>query len=529
MTWTSSTTQKPPGTRIPLAASLAVMLTAPLANATPLLPERIIDAPENTWVRLNDNLWPSVFPDASQAASFGHPRGVIRAWSSFGWDSTRGDVILWGGGHANYSGNEIYRWRSSTMNWERSSLPTAVTCSGANCRTVDGPTNSPISSHTYDNNGYLPIADRFITFGGNKYNLGGSFYMDGNPSGPYLWDPSLADGNKVGGLDGSNRDPSVQGGQMWENRGHWNSYSPYIQNALLMPTQDSAATTAITSIGGKDVIYQSRTRQLLKYTVNDVNDSAQDTWEVVWDGRWHEGMWGQGSAALNAEDELLIRTAGKKIYGFNLSPTTGHWPFLINPTDLTGRFPVDDLSLMGMDYDGVRDQFLLWQGLDEIWSLSKDLLGKWVIDSVTPDNLIGGNSPQDLPGFNGILGKWKYAQDWDIFIGLYDWLTGDVLAYKPTDWTPSASALGVPTTPPPEPEPSPTPIPTNPPYPKAPSGPNADRLLTLTAFAAGPTAALTTVPTPAPYLLLLGGLFLASRFQRRKRHGLAHFPNLRQS
>ena len=41
-------------------------------------------------------------------------------------------------------------------------------------------------------------------------------------TGPYLWDPSRADANMVGGLDGSQVAPAtypdVTGGRMWTNR-----------------------------------------------------------------------------------------------------------------------------------------------------------------------------------------------------------------------------------------------------------------------------------------------------------------------
>ena len=46
-------------------------------------------------------------------STVGHPgtRRIILAWSGFTWDPNRGDLLLYGGGHANYSGNDVYRWR----------------------------------------------------------------------------------------------------------------------------------------------------------------------------------------------------------------------------------------------------------------------------------------------------------------------------------------------------------------------------------------------------------------------------------
>jgi hypothetical protein len=52
----------------------------------------------------------------------------------------------------------------------------------------DGALNAPISSHTYDNQEFLPQLDRFITFGGASYNAGRIFVLDDGvtKTGPYL-------------------------------------------------------------------------------------------------------------------------------------------------------------------------------------------------------------------------------------------------------------------------------------------------------------------------------------------------------
>src|SRR5574340_961361 len=98
---------------------------------------------------------------------------IIRAWSGFGWDSQRSSLIIYGGGHANYAGNDVYIWNAGTQLWGRASLPSQVQ-PDANGKvfTVDGPMNSPISAHTYDNDLYLKVSDRYITFGGAVWDSG---------------------------------------------------------------------------------------------------------------------------------------------------------------------------------------------------------------------------------------------------------------------------------------------------------------------------------------------------------------------
>jgi hypothetical protein len=89
---------------------------------------------------------------------------------------------------------------------------------------VDGAMSAPTSSHTYDNQEFLPNLDRFITFGGAKFNARQQFVLEDGATrtGPYLWDPGRAGGDSVGGLAGSqvrpDLYPDVIGGQMWQNR-----------------------------------------------------------------------------------------------------------------------------------------------------------------------------------------------------------------------------------------------------------------------------------------------------------------------
>ena len=90
----------------------------------------LLQMPANGWLRVNTNLYSDVWtsPDLEPLdMGVTHtPSKIILAWSGFGWDSNRGDIILYGGGHANYSGNDVYRWHSSTLQWERASLPSEI-------------------------------------------------------------------------------------------------------------------------------------------------------------------------------------------------------------------------------------------------------------------------------------------------------------------------------------------------------------------------------------------------------------------
>jgi hypothetical protein len=157
------------------------------------------------------------------------PDRIILAWSGFTWDPNRGDLLLYGGGHANYSGNDVYRWRGSTRQWERASLPSQIKQDDlGNFQAIDGWDNAPGSAHTYDTNSFFPHLDRMVVFGGAAYNSGSAFMREVTPTtarttGPFFFDPARADPNKVGGSTGSHVQrvaphPEIVGGQMWANR-----------------------------------------------------------------------------------------------------------------------------------------------------------------------------------------------------------------------------------------------------------------------------------------------------------------------
>ena len=104
-----------------LAVSLLMQLPAAFAQSTPDLSGLLSilnTTPEGTWVQVNLNSYSEAWtPEELRPlylTSNPDPSKIAYAWPSFAWDSNRGDLILYGGGHANYSGNDVYRWRGTT-------------------------------------------------------------------------------------------------------------------------------------------------------------------------------------------------------------------------------------------------------------------------------------------------------------------------------------------------------------------------------------------------------------------------------
>ncbi|HED39448.1 MAG TPA: hypothetical protein ENJ13_03355, partial [Chromatiales bacterium] len=86
----------------------------------------------------------------------GNPEFIIGAWSGGAYDTKRNRLVVWGGGHNNYAGNELYAFDVAQGKWLR----------------LTEPSSSPVSVHTYDQLQYLPVQDRFFAAGGSVWPSG---------------------------------------------------------------------------------------------------------------------------------------------------------------------------------------------------------------------------------------------------------------------------------------------------------------------------------------------------------------------
>jgi len=301
-------------------ATVSIVVRDPPPVSNDALLDRIAAAPEGTWLRVNTNRFEQVWTPQSQrarakASGYDDPRRIISAWSSMAWDSNRRQLIIWGGGHGDYAGNDVYRFDAATLRWQRASLPSAVVAPFGDQRyyAVDGALNAPISSHTYDGQEFLPLLDRFITFGGAIFNTGGQFLKDDGVTrtGPYLWDPSRAGADMVGGTTGSHVDPQlhpeVLGGQMWTNRDSVvtnglgatrpNSFLNMTSAYAAEPDGESLLVTEGPATGG----------DLFRYRIRSLDDPSQDEWQLIGPGN-NSYSW-LGAGAFDPVRNVYLRTA----------------------------------------------------------------------------------------------------------------------------------------------------------------------------------------------------------------------------
>ena len=427
----------------------------------------LLDAtPGGGWVKANIGKFSDAFPTGADAVPditvHTLPGGVVRAWSSFAWDSSRSNLLIYGGGHNNYRGNEVYSWSGNTGNWSRGSLPSKIenyVPPGADPRTflvVDDA--APQSAHTYDGNLYLPKNDMFLTLGGGVYNSGDIFQTRNAAgelvrAGPWLWDPNKADANKVGGTTGSGYNPATLGGNMWTNRqGQWTGTEPrgYSNNS-----------TAYRTEGNRDVVYMTAPAEysgypaLYRYTLGDVRNGGTDSWERI--GESYYAPSGTGTAVIDAQHNLYVHTAA--INGSTVD--LGVWDLskanALN-SDLNRDIAIELVEAngtpfvvnvnYGIAYDEKSGKLLLWDGADmgTLWETEAVVDGagtvgsQWVVKRLT-------SSTASQPGGNfatGVMGKWHYVSDLGAFVAVneFDATTQDaeVWFYKPLSAVPEPSS-----------------------------------------------------------------------------------------
>ncbi len=137
-------------------------------TCTALTPQsNAIDAlPPGEWMEIPNSHLRDVFAPVNPSL-LGGPSGVVGAWSGGAFDTKRDRMIVWGGGHGDYYGNEIYVFDLNSLKWTRVNDPSFVEAGVAEFPSGYYTDGNPVSRHTYNYLQYLPDPiDRFCSFGG---------------------------------------------------------------------------------------------------------------------------------------------------------------------------------------------------------------------------------------------------------------------------------------------------------------------------------------------------------------------------
>jgi hypothetical protein len=419
--------------------------TLTVAVPTSRLEGLLASIPEGGWVKASTNSYSDAWPtgmDRPPPTPSG-PTAVIEAWSGFAWDARRSQLMLWGGGHANYVGNEVYIWRGSDGRWTRGSLPSRV---NLNTALVEG-NGAPQSSHTYQTNSYAPLVDRFVVFGGAAWPTGGPLFDANGRTGAWWWDPNKGNPDLVGGQDGTGWDPSRPGSYAWQMRPHF----PWVGMPIYEGPTFVYGTSAYRQENGQDVIYltmdsnASGWPNLYRYQLG--TPTTPDLFQRV-GAPSGKSIMSSGAADIDTRNGLFVRTALAALGGpgagdlavwrlanNNASNPASNVDFSVQLVEQDGT-PANLNTRSSIAYDSLNDQFVIWDSLDQgmVWvtqvTFNPDgsIAPVWVVRRAPSTTTA---QPLGVHG-GGVLGKWKYVAELKAFIALdATFQTGDVWLYKP--------------------------------------------------------------------------------------------------
>ncbi len=276
------------------------------------------------------------------------PSSVMVAWSGGVYDSVRDRLVVWGGGHGDYSGNELYAFDVDAGSWSVIWGPSPVIPPlDDTCRSTydDG---NPASRHTYEGLEYIPTLDTMFAQGGSLWCGPG-----GGDSLSWLFDFST------------------------------NSW----QQAADAPSTMLGVVTAYDPVTDH-VFHQG---QLAFSEYDPAADSYTERGEVS-AGWWNSSM----AAAIEPDRRLFVAVGGNMLRIWDLTS----WQ-LTEPASSGGEAVIG--ARPGVDYDPVLGRIVAWGGGASLYSLDLDTM-TWFEHAPAADNTV---EPTEPPS-QGTYGRFRY-------------------------------------------------------------------------------------------------------------------------
>jgi len=429
--------------------------------------DKIASVADGEWVQLNENLYSECWAPVG-LRTLQSPSNMFRAWSSFAWDKKRHGFWLWGGGHANYTGNEVYFWSAVDGLWRRAFLgsrwrtfPSAIYAETSTYTDING-SSVPVSAHTYSNNIFIPILDRFVTFGGaTQGDAIANSVIEGDvvirEAGCFTLQPDLAGLDFVGGAPGTNmQGPGYEtavmpGARAWEMR-DW-----FLDNASAIAAAGSTTRGHVNTgavyreENGHDVLYflmgSSYSRGLFRAELVD-HDYRNDIVTRVSSSALDENGT-EGTIGFDTDKNVVLEITRvpranrgqfvdlKRTWG-----STNQWQKIAvfaGDAAVVSEFLADCTNKQGVAYDPVNQQFVLWERGRNVWGVTAPEgnptpTAGWTVTKLSVDTGAAPDPTWDN-NMSGTHGKWKWASDLRCFIGATHTVQGNVWAWRPHGWT----------------------------------------------------------------------------------------------
>jgi hypothetical protein len=301
--------------------------------------------------------------------------GVMEAWGGGAFDTTRDRLLVWGGGHADYAGNELYAFDLNTLSWTRLTEPS--TDVGGVESSGEYPDDKPRSRHTYNYIQYSPVTDRFYTVGG-----GGLF-------------------------------PSGQVGTTTVNAFDFKTNSWLRLNPIPGESGPGSHSGVDTQTGH---IWLDAGGIVMEY------DPVADNWTTKnsYDALANRIMWNYSmTGVVDPVHKKFVSIGGGKVYVHDISD-----PSKVTSKELatTGDTAVI-MGKPGVDYHAPSRTIVAWGGGSDIYTLDLDT-------NVWTKHISKGGATPTAAATNGTYGRFRYSEKKNFFV-VVNHANENVYIYKP--------------------------------------------------------------------------------------------------
>ncbi|ALA59766.1 fibronectin type III domain-containing protein [Nitrospira moscoviensis] len=354
------------------------------------------------WTQLTNTKIRSVCPDPAQYPTIQGAEGcqaVVTNWNSAAFDTTRNRLIVWGGGHNGYYGNELYAVDLSTLTVKRITNPGLPSAPFSPCQEAIAGGSQPNARHTYDGLAYMEHVDRFISVSGDMA-CGAS-----TPS-TEIWTYSFASGSWQRMSPGG--DSILMGWDLLTIEGTAISYDPvskfvFIDNKVGILTYDIGSNTL--------KIRNNQGGGYRPFEVTTIVDPVRRYLYAIGGGQ----MWRWDISSITS------------------SNTTGSIP---NPTRITssGGSSIVNAPHPGLAWDSTNQRVVAWSGGNTAYSLDPTT-NVW-----TAHTFSGGPGSPDQ---NGTFKRWAYSPTSRAFV-VVNSIDRDAFALRLSTGTADTTAPTVP-------------------------------------------------------------------------------------
>jgi hypothetical protein len=300
---------------------------------------------------------------------------VIRPWSGGAYDTKRDRLIVFGGGHGDYNGNEVYAFDMRDFRWRRLTEPSAFPKGDEENRSESGahPDGAPVSRHTYEYLEYVPSVDRFFVGGGAGLWYSGQF----GDTETYLFDLDAA---------------------KWSRHG-----------------ECPCAGVATTAIGpdGRVWMHGSHGRE----AVLAAFDAKTSEWTRYAEFRGWLGYGRTGEIDPVERKFVMIGSGDLRVWDLD-HPGRQHVV-----AETTGAREAERLDYPGAAYHPGTKRIVVWGGGVAVYELDVKHL-RWARRETR-----GTNTTPPAAARQGTFGRWRYVPSLDVFVVVND-VCGNVFAYR---------------------------------------------------------------------------------------------------